>query len=639
MIVNMRRYLFIGVQEDLSGFFNRAQKKGFIEFIADSSRRTNTYPEHVGLILSALKILKKQRKVEPYAVIDINDAMKVSRRVIYLKKELERLETVQRHLQVEVARITPFGTFSPKEIEVIHGLSGYYLQFFCIKTVKKQNIIIPDEMISIGTDYEMNYYLSISKTMMLGHGMIEMYFDKSLNELKEEQALINQEYASYEEELKAFAGYIDFLQEQLTEHFNTYHLDFAKMGVSHHMDGALFAIEGWIPKNKVFELFNLLKGLGIHSEEITIGKKDRVPTCMMNKKTGKIGEDLVHIYDTPATNDRDPSKWVLWAFAFFFAVIVADAGYGLIYLIGAFLLDWKCLKVTGVMKRFIKLLKILSVNIIIWGVLTASYFGMDISPTNPVKKYSAIQALAVKKAEYHIQVKDDVYQDWIKEYPKLSQENSGIAFLEGGISIKDGKVKYRILDEFYDNILMEIALMIGVIHISLSLIRYLPRNFSGIGWIGFIVGAYLLFPDLLNATSLIHIMGWMTKSVSTAIGKQLLFGGICMAVLIASIRSRWSGLVELTRTVEIFADILSYLRLYALGLAGMILASTFNSLGEEIGFVIGVIIIVAGHIINIVIGAMGGIIHGLRLNFIEWYHYSFEGGGKLFKPLRLLKYK
>lgn len=639
MIVNMKRYLFIGVQEDLNKFFNRAQKKGFIEFIADSGRKTTDYPEHVDLILSALKILRKQPTVKPYALIDIKDPMEVSRRVIHLNNELERLEELQRHLKVEIIRITPFGEFSLKEIEEIHGLSGYHLQFFCVKTAKKQNMTVPDEMIFIGTDYDMDYYLSVSKTVMPHHGMIEMHFEKSLTELKEEQAAINQEYASYEKELKEFAGYVDFLRAELIEHFNTYHLDFAKTEVSHHMDGALFAIEGWIPKNKVFELFNLLKGLGIHSEEITIGKDDRVPTCMMNKKTGQIGEDIVHIYDTPATNDRDPSKWVLWAFALFFAIIVADAGYGLIYLTGALLLNWKFSKVEGIMKRFMKLLTILSVSIIIWGVLTASYFGMDISPKNPVKKYSAIQALAVKKAEYHIQTKDDVYQIWVKKYPELTHVTSGMTFLEDGVSIKDGKVKYEILDEFYDNILMEIALIIGIIHISLSFIRYLPRSFSGIGWIGFMLGGYLFFPDLLNATTLVHIMGWMTKPASAEIGKQLLYGGIGIAVLLAFIQSRWSGIAELTRVVEIFADILSYLRLYALGLAGMILASTFNSLGEDIGFVIGVIIIIAGHLINIVIGAMGGIIHGLRLNFIEWYHYSFEGGGKLFNPLRLLKYK
>ncbi|MCK4934188.1 MAG: V-type ATP synthase subunit I, partial [Simkaniaceae bacterium] len=420
---------------------------------------------------------------------------------------------------------------------------------------------------------------------------------------------------------------------------NSYYLDFAKEETSTHLEGALFSIEGWVPKNKVYELFHLLQGLGIHTEEVSVSKEDKVPTCMMNKKTGQIGEDIVHVYDTPATNDKDPSKWVLWSFAIFYAIIIADAGYGLIYLAGASFLNLKFSKTKGLVKRFLKLLMILSCSIVIWGILTASYFGMNISPKNPIKKYSAIQALVVKKANYHIRMKDDVYDLWVKKYPQLQSVTSGQIFLEEGSGIVEGKMKYEVLDEFYDNILMEIALIIGIIHISLSFIRYLPRSLSGIGWVGFMIGGFLFFPDLLNATSIVHFLGWITKPAAKAIGLQLLYGGIGLAVFLAFIQSKWSGLAELTRVVEIFADILSYLRLYALGLAGMILASTFNDLGREAGYVFGVLIVIMGHVINLVIGAMGGIIHGLRLNFIEWYHYSFEGGGKLFNPLKLLKYK
>jgi V/A-type H+-transporting ATPase subunit I len=64
------------------------------------------------------------------------------------------------------------------------------------------------------------------------------------------------------------------------------------------------------------------------------------------------------------------------------------------------------------------------------------------------------------------------------------------------------------------------------------------------------------------------------------------------------------------------------------------MASTFNNLGEVLGFFIGFVVVLLGHSVNIFLGIMGGVIHGLRLNFLEWYHYSFQGGGKLFNPLR-----
>jgi V/A-type H+-transporting ATPase subunit I len=91
--------------------------------------------------------------------------------------------------------------------------------------------------------------------------------------------------------------------------------------------------------------------------------------------------------------------------------------------------------------------------------------------------------------------------------------------------------------------------------------------------------------------------------------------------------------------VQIFGDVLSYIRLYALALAGMMVASTFNNLGISVGIIGGIFIILFGHLTNVSLSIMGGVIHGLRLNFLEWYHYSFEGGGRLFNPLRLKKTK
>jgi V/A-type H+-transporting ATPase subunit I len=71
----------------------------------------------------------------------------------------------------------------------------------------------------------------------------------------------------------------------------------------------------------------------------------------------------------------------------------------------------------------------------------------------------------------------------------------------------------------------------------------------------------------------------------------------------------------------------------------MIMASTFNLIGMDLGLFGGAITILGGHLSNIAVSIMGGVIHGLRLNFLEWYHYSFEGGGRLFHPLKLRRSK
>ena len=163
------------------------------------------------------------------------------------------------------------------------------------------------------------------------------------------------------------------------------------------------------------------------------------------------------------------------------------------------------------------------------------------------------------------------------------------------------------------------------------------RNFAGIGWVLAIIGGYLYFPSFLDSTSIFNFLHVFTKEKGFELGLYLIITGSILALVFGIIQNKWKGFLELTKPLEIFADILSYLRLYALGLAGMIMASTFNDMAREAGLILSFFILLVGHGINITVGIMGGTIHGLRLNFIEWYRHCFEGGGKLFNPLRLLK--
>jgi V/A-type H+-transporting ATPase subunit I len=152
------------------------------------------------------------------------------------------------------------------------------------------------------------------------------------------------------------------------------------------------------------------------------------------------------------------------------------------------------------------------------------------------------------------------------------------------------------------------------------------------------VGGYLYFPSFLDATSLVNFLGWISKPLAYKIGSQMLYAGLILVLVISLLqKKKWGALHELTNAIQVFADVLSYLRLYALALAGMIMASTFNDLGVRAGMIGGFFIIIAGHITNLALTVMSGTIHGLRLNFLEWYHYSFEGGGRLFDPLRIRK--
>lgn len=640
MITDVMKYLILGTREDLDRFFGLAQDQGFLEFISISQKKPLEKPVPIQNILQSIKILKKQPWKEPYqGGGDLTLAMQLSERIVELKEDLEKLHEERRVLETEKARVAPFGDFSMDAISDIERMGNRKVQFFCMKTARRQKVACPDALIYIGTEYDLDYFISISPEVLTPPGMIEMRIDAPLGEIQNRLDFVVDAIYRFEHELKDLAAYLHFLQDILVEQLNLYNLQTAKKDVVYPLKNSLFFIEAWVPQNKITTLYGMIDGMNVHAEHIALEPSDRKPTYFENSGTAQIGEDLVKIFDIPSTSDKDPSSWVLWFFTLFFAIIVGDAGYGFIFLLTALFLRYKFPRLHGSARRMLKLFTLLSTASIVWGVLTSSYFGLKFAPTSFVSEISPTHYLVEQKADYHFNRKDDVYKFWLAKFPQISKATSGTQMLEVASVTKNKVTSYPIVDEFFSNIILEIILVIGILHISFGLLRYIRVSIAGLGWIMFLVGGYFFFPSILKATIIPEFMGWMTKPFTTALGLQVIYVGIAFAAIAATIQHRLKGLGELAHLVQVLADVLSYLRLYALSLAGAIMASTFNQEGTSLNLFLGFIVILAGHGVNMLLAIGGGIIHGLRLNFIEWYHYCFVGGGKLFKPLYKLKLK
>ncbi|MBX7067497.1 MAG: V-type ATP synthase subunit I [Parachlamydiales bacterium] len=637
MIVELAKYLIVGSKSDMDRFFILAQRAGFIEFIGLSKKKTLEMPEDAKTILSAIKIVRAHSTHSPIPFETQLDPVTLAGWIVKCNEDHEKLLEEERMLTAEITRIQAFGNFSRHELDKLENESKRVFQFFCMKSDLAREMTLPSEVIYVGTEYDLDYFVSINKERKQYPKMIEIIIDKPVGELRERLQQVKLESARVEAAIHESAPGMHYLQNGLLSYLNEYHLKLAKHDAINPMS-SLFAIEAWVPKTKIKGLHGLLSNLDVFAEEIAIEERDRMPTCQENKGPAKIGEDLVHVYDIPSWTDKDPSLWILVFFAIFFAMIVSDAGYGLIYLSIGLFLKFKFKKAAGFLRRFIKLILILSTACIIWGVATASFFGIEIGPENPFRKMSFINYLASKKADYHLRMKDDVYEEYLKEFPELASAKDADEFFLATQTTQEGKTIYQAQSDFSNDILLELALFIGVIHISLSFIRYMRRNWTGIGWILFMAGGYLYFPSFLDATSLVNFLGWVPKTIAHAYGSQILYAGLALVLIISLLmKKKWGALHELTNAIQVFADVLSYLRLYALALAGMIMASTFNDLAIKAGIFGGIFIVIIGHLTNLTLTVMSGTIHGLRLNFLEWYHYSFEGGGRLFDPLRIRK--
>lgn len=634
MRIDVKKLLFIGSHYDREKFFKKAQRAGLVHFVDMTPGEQLEVPTEIEEIGGAIKVLCGLPTMEQEEMTDYRKSDEIAREVLTLKHRLEALEEEKRVIRLEIARIEVFGNFSLDDISVIERQGNRKIQFFFAKKGVFEEQPLPDGLIYVASDHGLDYFVAVNKETTYYDHMIEMQIDRPLGELKGRLAEINQELHAQEQKLKTYAKYNEYLHHALVYRMNAYNLHNNENFVEYALDERLFAVEGWVSVDKITIIENLVHDMNVHMEEIAVEKDDAMPTYLENSGAARIGEDLVHIYDTPSTTDKDPSLWVLGAFSLFFAIIIGDAGYGLIFLGVALYLRWKFPNPTKVAKRVLNLATILCVACITWGVLTNSFFGLNIGPESPLRNFSVISWLAEKKAAYHIAEKDKTYQEWVTEFPQLAGVTNPQEFLKKGSTETNGKTSYVVLSKFSDNIMMELALFIGVVHICLSLLRYLGRNWAAIGWVTFIIGCYFYFPSYLGATSMLEYVFWMDRNTLPFEGQCMMACGLGVALVLSIIQNKLFGLLEIVNVIQIFSDILSYLRLYALGLASAILAGTVNEVAGSTVFIVGVILAIIGHSVNMLLGIMSGVIHGLRLNFLEWYHYSFEGDGKLFAPLK-----
>lgn len=637
MRVDLKKYLIIGMTGSREPFFKESQKLGLIDFIDPNPVKNREIPPELHYLSQAIKTLQGLPVVDQDELKDYSRADEIAKKINDHKHHYEKLLEEERVLKLEISRVEIFGDFSMDDIDYIQREGHKAIQFFCAKKGFSESENLPKCAIYVGSDHGLDYFMTVSDKPAQYEKMIEMKVDTPVGVLNKRLKEVSVEIDKLHDILKGYAKYNNFLHRALIEGLNHYHLNHAKESVRFEIDDSLFAVFGWVPSNKTEQLVTLSRYSQVHIEEVAIEESDSVPTCLENKGAARIGEDLVHIYDTPATTDKDPSMWVLVFFSLFFAFIVGDGGYGFIFLAAAIYIQFRFRKAKGGGKRFVNLFTILAVSCVAWGFLTTSFFGITFAPDNPIQNVSLVKWLAEKKTEYHKNQNDETFKDWVKQFPAIQNMKTADEILTGASSMKDGVKTYEMYNAFTGSILLELALLVGMVHICLSFMRYLKTNWAGYGWIIFIIGGYLYFPFYLGTSSMLHYVLGINEITMGPQGIYLMAAGIVIAVVCSLIQNRFMGFLEPMTMIQIFGDILSYLRLYALGLAGGIVSATVNELAGSAIFIVGILILIIGHSVNIVLCIMGGVIHGLRLNFLEWYHYCFHGGGKMFDPLRKLE--
>lgn len=345
-------------------------------------------------------------------------------------------------------------------------------------------------------------------------------------------------------------------------------------------DDAVFAVQGWAPATVLPDIRALAKREGAVLLDEPVTPEAEPPTLLANDERTAGGEEVVRFYQMPGYRSWDPSRVIFFSFAVFFAMILADAGYAL-GLGAALLLAAPQLARSRSGRRLRNMGFALVACSLAYGVASGSYFGWMPPP-----------------------------QSWLGRLKLFDVNDSGQ--------------------------MMQFSVAVGLAHLIIAnvIVAWQHRRRSAalapLGWVVALIAATLIYFEvpgggLALTLSLAAVAGFTdTRPIRRPLDLLWRVGG---------------GLYGLTRSVKAFGDVLSYLRLFALGLATASLAVTFNRLAveaaatvPEFGVLLFVLILVVGHALNFVLAVVSGVVHGLRLNVIEFYNWGISEEGYPFKP-------
>ncbi|MCE5278004.1 MAG: hypothetical protein LLG03_08250 [Planctomycetaceae bacterium] len=347
---------------------------------------------------------------------------------------------------------------------------------------------------------------------------------------------------------------------------------------------SLFAVQGWVPAQRVDAIAPTLAELGIKAavEATDPDETDTPPTLLCPPRWARPILGLMKVLGlSPGYRENDVSVAFMIALPLFAAMLFSDAGYGLLFVVLPLLLYRKAAAALG--KHFTDLIIVIGGASVVWGVLTGSFFGMDLA----VMIFHRPPPIAV--------------------------------------SLKDEDMKF----------LMRLSFTIGVIHLSLAqlwraVLLYPSLTYlCKVGWSIFLWGMYgaVLYFVLGGA------INWQT-----AYPYLLIAGGVLAIGFAAPSRNIFKtialGLANFPLSMlGTFSDIMSYVRLMAVGLAGSILAMSFNELAVGAGPILMVPILIFGHGLNIGLCMIALFAHGVRLNVLEFSNnFGMEWSGHPYQP-------
>ena len=582
MITKMKKYTFLVFHREYEAFLEQLREAGVVHITEKAAGMAEDE-----CLQELLSNADATRKLIAQGAPDqlITEKNNLEQRIAATKKEADKMAV--------------WGDFSAERIDELKK-AGYTLRYFtCSKKSFQEEwgTVVAEQGGTL-------YFVQVNNSSDAPEGCQEQYLNlKSATDLMKDVEGLTVLLVAQNARIELWAKEnIPALEAKLVELKQQIDWQRVTLNTDSEADGSLKILEGFCPADQALALNELLAKQEVYYQEEDPQVEDNTPIKLRNNRFTKLFEPLTGMYGWPNYNEYDPTPILAPFFLLFFAMCMGDCGYGFLLIIIGLLIAKKKLNI-AMFEGLGPIITVLGAGTAVVGFFLGTFMGIDL--------YTA---------------------EWMPQALKN-------VMLKGNVDVAGMT---------YD-IQMVFAICIGIFHICLAMVVKaicsteqlgFKENIANWGWTLLIVGGLIV--TILGLTVLPQeVFKWTLISVAviSALGIYI-FNTPGRNPLINIGAGLWDTYNVVT---GILGDVLSYIRLYALGLAGGMLGAAFNNLGNMILgdgsnlilWIPFILILILGHTLNLGMSALGSFVHPLRLSFVEYFkNAGYEGKGTLYQPFK-----
>ncbi len=638
MIVPMKKVSLIILGNKKSETLKKLRKLGLlhIEITEGSGEKLDELKKRIDLLESCIfSIEEKAKKNTAVKNATASEALSIAQNIVSLAEEKKAYQSEQIALNAELERLKNWGDIDPGKISDL-AEKGIDISLYeipkaeyeclneCVKTISlsKTKASVKCLIISSGIEGE------AEATESLKAYRLELP-QTSTSEIKQKIADLSSHIKAIDEETASYAGYADSMKNAVKAcekeiEFEIYATGMAdeKLSANDKSNVSVAYFKGYIEAENLDRLKQAAKcnSWGLLVEEPC--EEDNVPTKLKNNKFVSLIYPLTDFLGTvPGYFEYDISGWFLFFILIFFGIIFGDGGYGLLICTVAAIPIIKSLVSNKKVSPAFLLIGLFGLSTVLWGTLTCTWFGLS-----PEQLPQWLKGLSIP-------VISNVYAEKIW-YPFRTQGMAGLTTAQN---------------------LQIFCFSLALIQLTVAHIKVAARNrksikiLGDIGSIMQLAGIYYVVLSLVvNAE--VFSFGLIIGGIPVGtVAIALVLIGFCLnfvfsnyeGSIIKSILSSLTNIVSvLLGVVNVFSDIVSYIRLWAVGLAGAAISATVNELagpllGNFMFMILAIVLLVFGHGLNMILNVLSVIVHGIRLNTLEFSsHLDMSWSGHKFKPFK-----